>query len=53
MEGKTQQTSAAMAGMSVRSAHKWQRGPLPSETGLVADLSLDKDILKEALRGNS
>ena len=33
MEGKTQQTSAAMAGMSVRSAHKWQRGPLPSETG--------------------
>ena len=22
-----------MAGMSVRSAHKWQRGPLPSETG--------------------
>ena len=33
MEGKTQQTSAAMAGMSVRSTHKWQRGPLPSETG--------------------
>ena len=33
MEGKTQQTSAAMAGMSVRSVHKWQREPLPSETG--------------------
>ena len=33
MEGKTQQTSAAMAGMSVRSARKWQCGPLPSETG--------------------
>ena len=33
MEGKTQQTSAAMAGMSVRSAPKWQCGPLPSETG--------------------
>ena len=31
MERKTQQTSAAMAGMSVRSA--WQCGPLPSETG--------------------
>ena len=33
MERKTQQTSAAMAGMSVRSARKWQCGPLPSETG--------------------
>ena len=30
MEGKTQETAAAMAGMSVRSARKWQRGPLPS-----------------------
>ena len=32
MEGKTQQTAAAVAGMSVRSARKWQHGPLPSET---------------------
>ena len=32
MEGKTQQTAAAMAGMIVRSARKWQCGPLPSET---------------------
>ncbi len=32
MEGKTQQTAAAMAGMSERSARKWQCGPLPSET---------------------
>ena len=32
MEGKTQETAAAMAGMSVRSAREWQRGPLPSET---------------------
>ena len=32
MEGKTQETAAAMAGMSVRSARKWQRGPMPSET---------------------
>ena len=33
MERKTQQTSAAVAGMSVRSARKWQYGPLPLETG--------------------
>ena len=32
MEGKTQETTPAMAGMSVRSAREWQRGPLPSET---------------------
>ena len=32
MEGKKQQTAAAMAGMSERSARKWQSGPLPSET---------------------
>ena len=32
MEGKTQETAAAMAGMSVRSARKWQRGSWPSET---------------------
>ena len=32
MEDKTQETAAATAGMSVRSARKWQDGPLPSET---------------------
>ena len=32
MEGRIQETAAAMAGMSVRSARKWQSGPLPSET---------------------
>ena len=32
MEGKTQETAPAMAGMSVRSARKWQSGPLPSQT---------------------
>ncbi len=32
MKGKTQETAAAVAGMSVRSARKWQSGPLPSET---------------------
>lgn len=31
MEGKTQETAAAAAGMSVRSARTWQRGSLPSE----------------------
>lgn len=31
MEGKTQETAAAAAGMSVRTARKWERGPLPSE----------------------
>ena len=32
MEGKTQETAAAMAVMCVRSARKWQDGLLPSET---------------------
>ena len=32
MEGKTQETPAAVAGMSLRSTRKWQDGPLPSET---------------------
>ena len=32
MEGKTQETAATMAGMCVRSARKWQSGPMPSET---------------------
>ncbi len=31
MQGKTQEAAAAAAGMSVRSARKWQRGLLPSE----------------------
>jgi hypothetical protein len=30
IEGKKQETAAASAGMSVRSARKWQRGSLPS-----------------------
>ena len=29
MEGKTPETAAAKAGMRVRSARKWQSGPLP------------------------
>lgn len=31
MEGKKQEGAAASAGMSVRSARKWQSGPLPTE----------------------
>lgn len=31
-EGLTQEAAAAAAGMSVRTARKWQDGPLPSET---------------------
>jgi len=31
MQGKTQEATAAAAGMSVRSARTWQRGPLPLE----------------------
>ena len=31
MEGKKQQTAAAMAGMSERSARKWQCGPVQTE----------------------
>lgn len=31
MEGKTQEAAAAAAGMSVRTARKWERGTLPSQ----------------------
>jgi hypothetical protein len=31
MEGKTQEASAAAAGMSVRSAREWEHGPYPSQ----------------------
>jgi len=31
LEGKTQEAAAAAAGMSVRTAREWERGPLPSE----------------------
>ena len=32
MQGRTQEAAAAAAGMSVRSARKWEQGPLPSES---------------------
>jgi len=31
LDGKTQEAAAAAAGMSVRTAREWERGPLPSE----------------------
>ncbi len=33
MEGKTQEAAAAAAGMSVRSARKWEHGLSPSQRG--------------------
>ena len=33
MEGESQEAAAAAAGMSVRTARHWQRGPLPSQKG--------------------
>ena len=32
MDGKSQEAAAAAAGMSVRTARAWDRGPLPSQT---------------------
>ncbi len=32
MDGKSQEAAAAAAGMSVRTARAWERGPLPSQT---------------------
>ena len=31
LDGRSQETAAAAAGMSVRTARKWEGGPLPSE----------------------
>lgn len=43
MEGKTQEAAAAAAGMSVRSARKWEDGPLPSATRGVRTWRTRKD----------
>ncbi len=37
MKGKTQESAAAAAGMSVRTARKWETGPLPSQTRAERD----------------
>ena len=41
MEGKTQETAAAKAGMSVRSARKWQSGPFGDSPHLPDWLLID------------
>ena len=51
MEGKTQETAAAKAGMSVRSARKWQIGPLPSATKPERPMSVKQNITALSLGG--
>ena len=46
-QGKNQEAAAAAAGMSVRSAHKWQTGPLPSQTKKERDWRTRKDPFEE------
>ena len=43
MEKKTQETAAATAGMSVRTARKWESGPVPSETRKERDWRTRRD----------
>jgi hypothetical protein len=43
IEGETQRTAAAIAGMSERAARKWQKGPLPSETKVDRSWRTRKD----------
>ena len=43
MEGRSQESAAAAAGMSVRSARKWERGALPSECETARDWRTRKD----------
>ena len=47
MKNKTQETAAASADMSVRSARKWQAGPLPSETKKARDWRTRPDAFAE------
>ena len=46
-QGKNQEAAAAAAGMSVRSARKWQTGPLPSQTKQRRDWRTRKDPFEE------
>jgi hypothetical protein len=48
MAGKTQETSAAAAGMSVRSARKWEHGLLPSQRHKPRTWRTRKDPFTEA-----
>ena len=53
MEGKKQQTAAAMAGMSERSARKWQCGPLPSADQAGAPVAHAPRSLRRRLGGRN
>ena len=46
-QGKNQEAAAAAAGMSVRSARKWQTGPLPSQTKQRRDWRTRKDPFED------
>jgi hypothetical protein len=46
MKGKSQEAAAAAAGMSVRSARKWESGPLPSTTKKARSWRTRKDPFK-------
>ena len=46
-EGKTQEGAAAVAGMSVRSARRWQRGALPSQARAPRHWRTRKDPFAE------
>ena len=47
MEKFTQETAAAMAGMSERTARKWQKGPLPSQSRAERDWRTRPDAFAE------
>lgn len=50
-EQETQETAAAVAGMSVRSARKWQAGALPSETKEPRSWRTRKDPFEDVWSG--
>jgi len=47
MDGKSQEAAAAGAGMSVRTARAWERGPLPSQTKEKRSWRTRKDPFEE------
>ncbi|MCP4593003.1 MAG: IS21 family transposase, partial [bacterium] len=47
MDGKSQEAAAAAAGMSVRTARAWERGPLPSQTKEKRSWRTRKDPFEE------
>jgi hypothetical protein len=51
MEGKTQEAAAAAAGMSVRSARKWERGLCPSQRGTPRTWRTRGDPFAEVFEG--